>query len=334
MEHKTVTKGYSTWEIPYSTPKPQRLGAIDIGTNTLLFACVEWKKNLFQLLCDKHRIARIGEGLGDTGRIQQKAVERAVPILEEYLKLCKQYQCDMCVAVGTSAFRRATNGLEIAALFERILQFPVKILTGEEEAALTYIGSIEVETPNSVLSTIDIGGGSTEIATGCDWTLQKYCSLEIGAVRLTEQFFSSLPPNKTEQAAARSKIQRHFQHIHWNTFGELFAVGGTPTTLAALALQLPFFDPQKVHGTKLYRQQLEQLERWLLAKSLEELRSFPAIHPERADILPAGAMILTEFLRYASLRYCIVSARGLRFGVLVDIARTIAESRSTSMAAL
>ncbi len=321
-ESKTVNR-YRQWRVPIRSPQPLRLAAIDIGTNTVLLACVRWHDDTFTLLCDEHRIARLGEGLRESGEIRPAALERTVRILRHYRTLCTQYRCDAIAAVGTSALRRATNRTMVVQQLEAALQAPIQIISGAEEARLTYAGSVEPVDAQHWCSVLDIGGGSTEIATGQGWKLHSSRSLEIGVVRLTETFFPTLPPTPAQLEAARIAVETAFRTLSWHHFGDLFAVGGTPTTLAALALQLPHFDPAQVHGVALSTETIHSLLQWLVQQPLPRLQQHPVIHPERADVLPAGTLILHTFLEQMHLPQCIVSSRGLRFGVLLQLAQSL-----------
>ncbi len=325
MEPKTIDS-YRRWHIPIATGQPKTLAAVDIGTNTVLFACVWWSASVFELVCDYHRIARLGEGIQESGAISEAALQRTIRILREYRQLCETHHCTAIAAVATSALRRATNRSVVQRQLEAALQSPITIISGEEEAKLTYRGSVDPETPSQRCAVLDIGGGSTEVATGRGWTPDSLWSLELGVVRLTEKFFPDFPPTDAQRTAAQQEIRRKLQSLPPQDPGRVFAVGGTPTTLAALALRLPRFDPAAVHHYHLSINQIEHLATWIFRQPLATLQAHPVIHPDRADVLPAGTLILLEFLRHTQTSHCIVSARGLRFGVLLQLAHSLSDA--------
>ncbi len=289
--------------------------AIDIGTNTLLML-IEKKDKTF---INEHRIARLGENLQVTGMISSNAMQRAAIILKEYKKLLDTYEPFTLKIVGTAALRNANNSKEVISVLSEVINCPIEIISGEEEATLTFKGTVE----NSETSVVvDIGGGSTEIVfgsldTGIIWRK----SFPFGAVVLTE-----LCNNKEN----KSQIIRNFITpflelipkeikflIQNNTY--IYANAGTPTTLASMELKLEIFDEKRVNGFVLQKDVLSNQEELLFLLNLEEIQKLPGVHPERADILPAGTSILLTLFQFFNLSKCIVSTKGLRYGVLQSI---------------
>lgn len=153
--------------------------------------------------------------------------------------------------------------------------------------------------------------------------------MQIGAVRIHERFFKHLPPQKTDIAAAREEIRRQLEMLsqaeNITNIGEIIGVGGTFTTLAALDLKLTEFQSERVHNHILSAEAVSRITDELLRSSTAQLLENPAIHPKRADILPAGALILQESLRFFGVSSCKASTKGLRYGVLYDIPRHFAQ---------
>ncbi len=292
-----------------------RIAAVDIGTNTALLLIGERDNGTTTILRDEHAVARLGEGVDGHRNISTAALERAVAILSFYRQLCEEYQADRVVAVTTSAVRDAGNRAEVLAAMGKALGAPVNVITGEEEARLSFLGSAEGA---ELCTVIDIGGGSTEYITGRGSAIAQRTSLDIGAVRLSERYFSSLPPSPHEIAQAREEVRRHLAVLPEAERGELTGVGGTFTTLAAIDLKLQEFDAEAVHGHALTSETVSAITHHLLSCTLEDLLADPAIHPKRADILPMGALILDESLKHFGVAYCRASTRGLRYGVLAD----------------
>lgn len=292
---------------------------IDIGTNTCLMVIADVQPNgSVVLISDEHAIGRLGEGVSASGSIKPEAVERTNIILNNYNLLLKKHNVQKVYCVTTSAMRDAANSAEVKELFQATLGFPVHIIDGEEEGRLTFAGSGEGSEP---ILLMDIGGGSTEFIAGSNRLPTNAVSLQVGAVRLTEMFFASLPPTAEEINKAKEFLLTLFsQHQIQQTHVPVWGVGGTFTTLAALHKNVQVFNPSDIHGTFLPIEQVRQLCMYICSLSAEQLRTHPAIHPQRADILPAGAFILLQALEFMSAKGCYVSVKGLRYGALLQAA--------------
>lgn len=308
-----------------------KIASIDIGTNTLLLVAGEYKNTNalsvqtadIAILDDIHSIARLGEGVDRTGVISEEAFARAAGILHRYKSLCDAYNVTLIKAVATSAVRDARNGRSICERLGVILSCEVHCITGEEEARLSFIGTSEA---GNLCTVVDIGGGSTEYATGENNSILHRMSLQIGAVRLHERFLLALPPSPESIIAARGEIRRQLallpqaQALSADGFvsGDIIGVGGTFTTLAAIDLRLAEFVATRVHNHSMTLETVSHITNYLLTTPLPVLLENPAIHPQRADILPAGALILEETLLFFGAASCKASTKGLRYGVLYD----------------
>jgi exopolyphosphatase/guanosine-5'-triphosphate,3'-diphosphate pyrophosphatase len=311
-----------------------RISSIDIGTNTMLMVIGEqaptsqvettvFKKADISIVSDTHSIARLGEGVDQTGHISDEAFARAASIASQYKALCFKKGVEIIEAVATSAVRDAKNGRSVCERLGAILGCEIRCISGDEEARLSFIGTTETVNLQTV---VDIGGGSTEYCTGENNTLLHRMSLQIGAVRLHERFFRSLPPSPHSVDSARQEIRRQLallpqaEAMRSGNFvsGIITGVGGTFTTLAALDLQLSEFDSRRVHNHVMTIETVSAITDYLLTTNLPKLLENPAIHPQRADILPAGSIILEETLLFFGADSCQVSTKGLRYGVLYD----------------
>ncbi|MES2767478.1 MAG: Ppx/GppA phosphatase family protein [Bacteroidota bacterium] len=287
--------------------------AIDIGTNTLLMLIGEEQNSALKIIRDEHSIARLGEGVDAFKTIQPQAIERAVTIVKEYREICDELGVSEIRAVATSAMRDAKNREEVCEIFKNILKADIEIISGDEEAQMSFSGTVE----NSELSTvIDIGGGSTEIITGKASNIESRISINIGAVRMTERFLKDKPGSKERIAEAQEEIRQQLLKAGARETGIIYAVAGTPTTLAAIAQGLKDFSRKSIHGYVLKIETVNEILEKLLQSSLEEVLKIPCVHPQRADILPAGALILKEILHFLKADSCVVSTQGLRYGVL------------------
>jgi exopolyphosphatase/guanosine-5'-triphosphate,3'-diphosphate pyrophosphatase len=287
--------------------------AIDIGTNTILMVVGNSENGILNIYRDEHSIARLGEGVDVLKRLQPQAIERATVILKKYRAICNELGITHIRAVATSAMRDAENREEVCQIFSELLKTDIEIISGEEEAQLSFLGTVEDEELSTI---IDIGGGSTEIVTGRNSTIHSRISLNIGAVRFTERFLKDKPAAYDAIACAENEIRQQLLKADRRNAGKIYAVAGTPTTLAAIAQELHEYSRDAIHGYDLKTSVVETILEKLLKSNFEEILLIPGVHPQRADILPAGAMILKEILHFLQADSCIVSTQGLRFGVL------------------
>jgi exopolyphosphatase / guanosine-5'-triphosphate,3'-diphosphate pyrophosphatase len=299
--------------------------AFDIGTNTFLMLIGTMKIDGWHILHDAHAIARLGEGVDKTGRISEEAYIRAEAIAKDFALLCKKHHVTYGVGVATSAVRDAENGKEICERLSNVLGCKIQCISGDIEAKYSFIGTSESPELKTV---IDIGGGSTEYITGENNRILMRQSLQIGAVRLHERYLKGLPPRAQNIEAARAEVRKQLAGLPQASVegknvedrkvsvGEIVGVGGTFTTLAAIDLQLTTFDSKRVHNHIMSAEAVSTMTQYLLTSTLEVLLQNPAIHPKRADILPAGAIILEESLAFFGVNSCKASTKGLRYGVL------------------
>lgn len=297
--------------------------AIDIGSNSLLLTVVDDGGGI---LHDEVRIVGLGKGLGDGGEILPDRLAAAEQVLRDFVNAAKRFGVEPWTirAVATSAARRATN---VEAFFTRIHRetgIRVRIVSGQEEAELTWIGAQRdlPLAPDVVRLVVDLGGGSTELVLGNAAGMSYRVSLEMGSVRLTEAFLCTdgeVPDHFAPAglAALRARVDTLLATATFTPRPTVvIGVAGTVTTLCAIGLGLDRYDAARVHGAALSRVQLEDFVDRLLAADAAERRMIAAVSPERADWLLAGAVILERILVAVDLPRLIVSDRGLRFGLL------------------
>lgn len=294
-------------------------GAIDIGTNTLLLLIVEVNENkIVRVIADEHQIARLGEGLGKTGIISDSAVIRATRILHDYKNILRMNKIEQIRVSATSAMREANNSEEVKLLFEAILGHEIEVISGVDEARISYLGSVE-EYSDIADIVLDIGGGSTEIVKGINGDISFSTSLQIGAVRITEQFFPTQESKETNLDSAREYIISSFKELQAiDLDGKLIAVAGTPTTIAAIDLNLPQFNAHLIHNHILKVSSLSEIIELFIKYDSEELVEKYNVHPNRADVILGGALILEEFAKFINTKEILVSCKGLRYGLILD----------------
>lgn len=298
-----------------------RISSIDIGTNTILMLTAEIREDgTLQVVQDDHVIARLGRGVDADRNISPETAERALGTLREYRKIADHLGSKRIVAGGTSALRDAANRDQFIQSVEKETGIRINLLSGDEEAELTYLGGVsEFALPgvNDPFAVLDIGGGSTELTIGEGRSIKSKVSLDIGSVRLTERFLKESPPSEENLREATTFVGDLLSQTPFlpDLPRRLIGVAGTLTTLAAIDLGLPHYDRSVVSGHRLSLSKIQTMFDELRMKDLDGLLSFPQILKGRADILVAGILILLQVLRHAGLKEITVSDRGLRYGM-------------------
>lgn len=304
----------------------KRLAGIDIGTLTcrLLIADLPANNRLNEL-CSERRILRLGEGVDQSKRLKHEAVERVIHCLKDWRATIESYHVHAHVAVATSAVRDAANKQEFLNRVRSEAGFEVEILSGDEEARRTMLG-IHSGLPGDIkdVLALDIGGGSTEFILALQGQPPVVRSIDIGVVRLSERLLHHDPPTRQEIAEARAWIQREttvvLAAMPQRTGLTLVGTAGTITSLAAMALQLPAYDAARIHNYRLALNTITDLEEHLLSRSKAARIGMPGLERNREDVIAAGAIILRTVMDILGERECLVSDRGLREGVLIELA--------------
>ena len=276
------------------------VAAIDIGTNTTRLIVAEVSGSSLEELERRTTITRLGEGVDRSGSLSEAGIERVFETLAGYLEIVGELGADRALALATSAVRDASNGDEFLKEVESRFGFRVRLLSGNEEALLAFRGATIGRTLSQPVLVVDIGGGSTELVIGDANGPSFHVSLDIGAVRLTERYLHSDPPTPAELEHCATIVRELLiDRIPAAVLHEpRAAIGnaGTITTIAALAQRLPTYDRGRVHGYSISRHAVyEQLAR-LAALPLSERRLVPALEPERAPVIVAGAIVCGELL--------------------------------------
>ncbi len=223
------------------------------------------------------------------------------------------------ICVATSQARDAENGEEFFSRLEVELGFRFKVISGKDEARLSFMGSLLPGMEPSNLAVVDIGGGSTEFVTAND-----HRSIDLGSVRFTERYLKSDPVIDEEFIICLNEIDNKIEKlVDWRSSTppgmQMLAVAGTATTLASWHLRLREFDAVEVEKAKLTKGDLLRMVKDLKRMTVAERRDQVGIEPKRADVLLAGAMIMWRTMEKLSFSACNISSRGLRYGVLLDL---------------
>ena len=296
-----------------------RVAAVDLGTNTTRLLVADVADGRLEELHRESRITRLGENVDTRRRLLPAPVARVRNVLADYRRTLESLGAERTLAIATSAVREAENGEAFLGEVEWSYGFATRLLAGDDEALLTRRGVASGRELQAGTLVIDIGGGSTELILD-----DFHVSLELGSVRHTERFLSSDPPTAEELArcadAVRAVIAERVPDATRATATAAVGVAGTVTTLAALDLELEHYDRAKIEGHRLTatsaRRQLERLA----ALPLAERRDVPSLDPERAPVIVAGAVILTEILDGFELDSVDVSVRDILDGAALAAA--------------
>src|SRR5215208_3315414 len=272
-------------------------------------------------------VTRLGRGVDTTQQLATDAIEDVADTVGEYVELYEPLEPASVSVLATSAVRDAENsGAFIAELRERFA-LNARILTGDEEARLTYLGAVAGRAAPDGTLVVDIGGGSTEIVVGSGHEVTFHASLQVGTVRHTERHIRHDPPTAPELEALAEAVRRlFFAELAATEFFDVkggIAVAGTPTSLAAIEQELDPYDAEKVHGYVLTLDAIQRMYSMLSGKSLEERLKVPGLHPGRAPTIVAGVVILIQAMRVFGLQRIEVSEHDILHGAALQAAGAV-----------
>ena len=301
----------------------RRFAFIDIGTNTILCLIAELKNDgSFDVLDDLAEITRLGQNVHQTGRISPEGEERSLKVLQRYLERCKHLNVEEIIAVGTSALRDARNSAEVRARFKEQLGLDVRVISGDEEAAYSFL-AVQQGLPlnRSELLVVDVGGGSTEFIRGNAAGVVEAISINVGSVRLTEQFLHSDPVQTEECEKMVVAIEKELRQLpdQWlkdSSILTLVGIAGTFTTLSAVEKKLVCYTHGEVHGSRLTLSEVRRQVALFQGKTIAERKAIPGLEPKRADVILAGACLIERIMTLFHSERVIVSDQGVRYGLL------------------
>ncbi|WP_312884108.1 MULTISPECIES: Ppx/GppA phosphatase family protein [unclassified Arthrobacter] len=280
-----------------------RTAAIDCGTNSirLLIADVADDGRTLTDVVRLMRVVRLGEGVDTTGRLSDAALERTFAAAREYAGLIDLHGADRIRFVATSATRDAANRDEFAAGIHDLLGVHPEVVSGEEEAALSFDGALSVlpaagsAGDDSLVLVVDLGGGSTEFVVGNAAGVTASTSMDMGCVRFTERYLASDPPTAAEITTMENEVQRLIAdaalRVPFDQVTRLVGVAGSITTITAHALRLPEYSPADIHGAELDQGLVAGAATELLDMNRDQRAALPYMHPGRVDVIGAGALI-------------------------------------------
>lgn len=298
---------------------PHRIASVDIGSNSVLMLVVERRDNTWLPLADILHITRVSEGLDASGLLADEPIRRTAQVLAELAQQAHNLHVDQILATGTGPFRRARNGRRTAERLSAVLGAPIDVVSGEREAELSRLATVLSFPDLHPLVITDIGGASTEIILESD--TPQSTSIDIGSVRLAERHLSSDPPSAEERQRIHADIQNHLTQNPTTATLEgaalpLVGIAGTVTTLGAIHLGMETYDAERLHGLHMTPEEVNAVTEQLFTASLDERLHIPGLEPKRADVIPAGAAILSQLMAHLDTDTLIISERGTRWGRL------------------
>ena len=299
-----------------------RVAAIDQGTNTTRLLVADVADGRLDEVHRETRITRLGERVDARRRLLPVPIARVRNVLSDYRRTAESLGAARMLLIATSAVRDAENGEAFLGEIEWSYGFATQLLSGHDEAELTYRGVAAGRDLDGGTLIVDVGGGSTElVAAGADG-LRFHDSLDIGCVRLTERFLASDPPTEKELAACAAAVQALLAERVPDDVRPRAAIGvaGTITSLAALDLRLDEYDSDRVHGRRLSRPAVEEQLALLACVPLETRRTIRPLEPERAQVIVAGVVILREILDHFGLESIEASERDILDGAALAAA--------------
>ena len=301
-----------------------RVAVVDIGTNStrLLIADVEGR-NVYEVE-RRTMVTNMGRGVDHTSTICSDAVEDVCGVIADYKSRYQEMGAERVMAIATSAVRDAVNGEAFVAELRERFELDARMLTGEEEARLTYLGATAHRPMADPTLVFDIGGGSTELIVGTGREVSFHTSLQAGTIRQSERHLTSDPPHPHEledlAADIRNLIDRAIAAQPDAAPTRAIAVAGTPTSLAAIDQGLEPYDSDRVHGYHLGLKRVQRMLSRLSSLALAERLRVPGLHPGRAPTIVAGTVILVQVMRAFGIQEVEVSELDILHGSALSAA--------------
>ncbi|WP_028934014.1 Ppx/GppA phosphatase family protein [Pseudonocardia spinosispora] len=314
-----------------------RVAAIDCGTNSirLLVADAGPGPDGRPRLTDvrrENRIVRLGKGVDATGVLAPDAIERTRVALAEYTELLRGDGAERVRMVATSATRDAANRDDFFGMVRTTLGTDAEVISGDTEARLSFTGAVgDLPAQDGPFVVVDVGGGSTEVVIGTrtdgSVDVQAARSVDIGCVRITERCLRSDPPTAAEReeayALAKQVLAEAFEHVPVESARTWVGVAGTVTTLSAVAMDLPEYDADKIHLSRLALPELHRVADELLSRTKDQRMEFGSMHPGRVDVIGGGALIVSvlaeELAARAGITELVVSEHDILDGIALSL---------------
>ncbi len=309
-----------------------RVAAIDCGTNSIRLLVADLSAGRLTDVHREMRIVRLGQDVDATGRLAADALERTRVALTDYAAISRSAGAERVRMVATSATRDAANREDFFAMVRHTLGTDAEVITGDEEARLSFTGAVgDLYPADGPFVVVDVGGGSTEVVLG-DWDgesaqVRAARSVNVGCVRITERHLRSDPPTPDEISAAEQfagqTLQEAFAEVPVDKARSWVGVAGTVTTLSAVAQKLDGYDPERTHLSRLSLEQVRGCAEDLLTSTHQQRAGNPVIHPGRVDVIAGGALIVRvlaeQLYTRAGIAELVVSEHDILDGIALGL---------------
>ena len=305
-----------------------RVAAIDCGTNSLRLLIADIADGHLRDVVRTMQIVRLGEGVDRTGRFADAALTRTFATLDDYAAQIARHGAHHVRMVATSATRDAANREVFLEGVHRRLGVEAEVVTGEQEAALTFSGATAelaslTEAFPPPYAVCDIGGGSTEIVLGDEYGIRASASVDIGCVRMTERHLHDDPPTVPQVEAATADIDAALrslaERVHYGEAATLVGLAGSVTTVAAMVLGLPAYDPVAIHHARIGADAVSRTAWRLLGSTRAQRAEVPVMHPGRVDVIAAGALVLERVMTLGRFKEVVVSEHDILDGIALSV---------------
>jgi exopolyphosphatase / guanosine-5'-triphosphate,3'-diphosphate pyrophosphatase len=298
------------------------VAVIDVGTNSARLLVADVAGGRVSPVERRSTVTRLGRGVDLSGRLSAEAIEDACAAIGGYVATVEELGAESVDAIATSAVRDAEDGSAFVAELRERFALSARVLDGEEEARLTYLGASSEKPPAEPTLVVDIGGGSTELIVGTGAEISFHASLQAGVVRHSERHVASDPPTVVELEALAADVRGLIEAAVGPGVEARagIAVAGTPTSLAAIEIELEPYDPARVHGHVLTLTAIQRMLSRLASAPLEERIGIPGMHPDRAPTIVAGVVILIETMRAFGLEEIEASEHDILYGTALAAA--------------
>jgi exopolyphosphatase/guanosine-5'-triphosphate,3'-diphosphate pyrophosphatase len=296
-----------------------RVGAVDCGTNSIRLLVADVDAGTKSDVHREMRVVRLGQGVDRTGELAADAIGRTRAALVDYAATCRALGVERTRMVATSATRDARNRDDFRAMVVEALGVEPEVISGDEEAALSFDGATRgLDPEQGPFLVMDIGGGSTELVLGTT-AVEAARSVDVGCVRLTERHLAGDPPTAAQVAAAKGDVDAALDLVREvvpvQRARTAVGLAGSVTTVAALALDLAAYDSDRIHLSRISAQDVRAVTDRLLALTREQRAALPVMHPGRVDVIGAGALVLATIVHRLGLPEVLVSESDILDGI-------------------
>jgi len=316
-----VNTNYSRGLAATLSGKPPRYAVLDVGTNSVKFHIAEaGPDGAWTAVTDRAELTRLGEGLKEGGAITTEAAERTAAAIKGMVDEAHKAGCIAIAAAGTAGLRMASNSADVLEMIRAKAGVKVEVVSGDEEGRLAYL-AVRAGLPVASGSVVvfDTGGGSSQFTFGQGDQVSERFSVNVGAVRYTERYKLDGPVSSDVLRDARKAIAADLSRIADRPRPDaLVAMGGAVTNLTAVSYSMAKYDPDKIQGTVLTRDEIDRQIELYRTTPLDKRGTIVGLQPKRADVILAGACIVRTVMEMLGKNELTVSDRGLRHGLLVE----------------